>query len=80
MTMSKIELNTPTKASTVMIFDLIKTNACLTKIVKQQQNEIDMLNFRIGGFLDYLKKHCKEKKSKRMTPTKSFKAIRKDLH
>ena len=77
---SKIKLNKPTKASTVMIYDLIKTNATLANLVKQQQSELDMQGFRIQGFLTYLKNHCKEKKSKRMTPTKSFKAIRKDLH
>ena len=58
----------PTKASTMMIFDLIKTNATLANLVRAQQSELDMQGFRIQGFLDYLKKHCKEKK------------IRKDLH
>ena len=69
----------PLKLSTILLRDLIKTNALLTDIVKQQQSELDMQGFRIQGFLTYLKNHCKEKKS-RMTPTKSFKAIRKDLH
>ena len=66
--MKKIKLNTPTKASTVMIYDLIKTNATLANIVKAQQSELDMQGFRIQGFLDYIKTHCKEKK------------VRKDLH
>ena len=58
----------PLKLSTILLRDLIKTNALLTDIVKQQQSELDMQGFRIQGFLDYLKKHCKEKK------------VRKDLH
>lgn len=74
--MSKKE---PTKVSSVIIFNLSKTNAMLADLVKRQQTELEYQSFRIQGFLDYLKKHCKEKKS-RMTPTKSFKAIRKDLH
>ena len=70
----------PTKVSSVIIFNLSKTNATLADLVKQQQNELDYQSCRIQGFLEYLKKHCKEKKSKRMTPTKSYKAVRKDLH
>ena len=58
----------PTKVSSVIIFNLSKTNAILADLVKQQQSELDMQGFRIQGFLDYLKKHCIEKK------------IRKDLH
>ena len=58
----------PLKLSTILLRDLIKTNALLTDIVKQQQSELDMQGFRIQGFLDYLKKHCKEKK------------VRKDLN
>ena len=57
-----------TKISSVIIFDLSKTNATLADLVKQQQSELDMQGFRIQGFLDYLKKHCKEKK------------VRKDLN
>jgi len=70
----------PTKVSSVIIFNLSKTNAVLADLVKRQQTELEYQSFRIQGFLDYLKNHCKEKKSKRMTPTKSYKAIRKDLH
>ncbi len=58
----------PLRASTVAILDLTRTNKHLVELVKQQQSELDMQGFRIQGFLDYLKKHCKEKK------------IRKDLH
>ena len=57
-----------TKVSSVIIFNLSKTNATLADLVKQQQSELDMQGFRIQGFLDYLKKHCKEKK------------VRKDLN
>ena len=57
-----------TKVSSVIIYNLSKTNATLADLVKQQQSELDMQGFRIQGFLDYLKKHCKEKK------------VRKDLN
>ena len=68
-----------TKVSSVIIFNLSKTNAVLADLVKRQQTELEYQSFRIQGFLDYLKNHCKEKKS-RMTPTKSYKALRKDLN
>ena len=70
----------PTKVSSVIIFNLSKTNAILADLVKRQQTELEYQSFRIHGFLEYLKKHCKEKKPKRASPTKSFKAIRKDLN
>jgi hypothetical protein len=54
--------------SSIAILDLARTNKHLVELVKQQQSELDMQGFRIQGFLDYLKKHCKEKK------------VRKDLH
>ena len=57
-----------TKVSSVIIYNLSKTNATLADLVKQHQSELDMQGFRIQGFLDYLKKHCKEKK------------VRKDLN
>ena len=44
-----------TKSSTIMIYNLIRTNSLLSNLVERQNAEIEMLNFRIGGFLDYLK-------------------------
>jgi hypothetical protein len=38
-----------------MIYNLIKTNSLLSNLVDRQNAEIEMLNFRIGSFLDYLK-------------------------
>ena len=70
---------TPLKASTLIIVDLCKANSTLSDLVKQQQVELDYQGFRIQGFLDYIKNHCKEKKP-RATPTKSWKRISKDLH
>jgi|TARA_B100001964_G_scaffold92227_1_gene103518 hypothetical protein len=49
----------PLKASTMLIVDLVKTNALLSKTIESQQSEISMLNFRIGGFLDYFKQKRK---------------------
>ena len=43
----------PLKLSTIIICDLVKTNALLARTIESQQSEIEMLNFRIGGFLDY---------------------------
>ena len=43
-----------TKSSTIMIYQLIRTNSLLSNLVERQQHEIEMLNFRIGGFLTYL--------------------------
>ena len=70
---------TPLKASTLIIVELCKANSTLSDLVKQQQTELDYQGFRIQGFLDYIKNHCKEKKP-RATPTKSWKPISKDLH
>ena len=44
-----------TKPSTIMIYNLIRTNSLISNLVERQNAEIEMLNFRIGGFLDYLK-------------------------
>jgi len=44
-----------TKSSTIMIYNLIRTNSLLSNLVERQNAEIEMLNFRIGSFLDYLK-------------------------
>jgi len=43
-----------TKPSTIMIYNLIRTNSLLSNLVERQNAEIEMLNFRIGGFLTYL--------------------------
>ena len=43
-----------TKPSTIMIYNLIRTNSLLSNLVERQHQEIEMLNFRIGGFLTYL--------------------------
>ena len=43
-----------TKSSTIMIYQLIRTNSLLTNLVERQHQEIEMLNLRIGGFLTYL--------------------------
>ena len=65
--MSKIKLTKPSPYSR-MVYNLIENNSLLVKTVNDQQVEISYLNVRIQGFLEYIKKHCKEKK------------VRKDLH
>jgi len=66
-----------TKSSTIMIYQLIRTNSLLSNLVERQQHEIEMLNFRIGGFLTYLENKNKHTNKKyRMTPTNSYKAIK----
>jgi|TARA_B100000959_G_scaffold249554_1_gene277402 hypothetical protein len=45
----------PLKASTMLIIDLVKTNALLARTIERLEQEIEMLNFRIGGFLDWEK-------------------------
>ena len=45
----------PLKASTMLIVDLVKTNALLARTIERLEQEVEMLNFRIGGFLDYFK-------------------------
>jgi len=53
---AKPDFDSPiTKSSTIMIYNLIRTNSLLSNLVERQNAEIEMLNFRIGGFLDYLK-------------------------
>jgi len=66
-----------TKSSTIMIYQLIRTNSLLSNLVERQQQEIEMLNFRIGGFLTYLENKNKHTNKKyRMTPTNSYKGIK----
>ena len=38
----------------MLIIDLVKTNALLARTIERLEQEIEMLNFRIGGFLTYL--------------------------
>ena len=59
--------NPITKSSTIMIYNLIKTNSLLSKLVERQQSEIEMLNFRIGGFLTYFE-NKKKYTNKRYQP------------
>ena len=66
-----------TKSSTIMIYQLIRTNSLLSNLVERQNAEIEQLNFRIGGFLTYLENKNKHTNKKyRMTPTNSYKAIK----
>ena len=56
--------NKPLKTSTMLIIDLVKTNALLSRTIERMEQEIEMLNFRIGGFLTYFenkKKHTNKK-------------------
>ena len=55
-----------TKASTIMIYNLIRTNSLLSNLVERQNAEIEMLNFRIGGFLEYIKNKKKYTNKKYM--------------
>ena len=72
------------KASTVMIYNLIKTNALLARTIEAQQREIEMLNFRMAGWLDWEKnrkkftnkKYLNRKLFERATPSNSYKAIK----
>tara|TARA_B100000929_G_scaffold272930_1_gene244869 strand:+ start:138 stop:308 length:171 start_codon:yes stop_codon:yes gene_type:complete len=50
---NKLKLTTTSKASTAMLYDLIKTNAVLSQIIKDQQKEIKILH-------DINKWNCKE--------------------
>jgi len=55
--MEKIKLTTTSKASTAMLYDLIKTNAVLSQIIKDQQKEITHQSELI---IDLNKDICKE--------------------
>ena len=44
-----------TKPSTIMIYNLIRTNSLLSNLVERQNAEIEMLNLRIDGLLTWLK-------------------------
>lgn len=60
----KMKNKTPLTPETTMIYRLISTNKLLSDTIYAQQKEIEMLNFRIGGFLDWeknKKKHTNKK-------------------
>tara|TARA_R110002020_G_scaffold3190_3_gene14607 strand:- start:248 stop:481 length:234 start_codon:yes stop_codon:yes gene_type:complete len=44
-----------TKASTIMIYNLIRTNSLLSNLVERQNAEMEMLNLRIDGLITWLK-------------------------
>ena len=43
-----------TKPSTIMLYNLIRTNSLLSNLVERQNAEIEQLNFRIAGFHHYI--------------------------
>jgi len=43
----------PLKLSTILLRDLIKTNALLSGIIESQQRENEMLTFKMQGWLDW---------------------------
>ena len=55
-----------TKPSTIMIYNLIRSNSLLSNLVERQNAEIEMLNLRIGGFLTYLENKKKYTNKKYM--------------
>ena len=44
-----------TKPSTIMIYNLIRTNSLLSNLVERQNAEIEMQNLRIDGLISFLK-------------------------
>ena len=44
-----------TKPSTIMIYNLIRTNSLLSNLVERQNAEMEMLNLRIDGLISFLK-------------------------
>ena len=59
-----MEKNKPLKLSTILIRDLIKTNALLSGIIESQQRENEMLTFKMQGWLDW-ERHRKKFTNKR---------------
>ncbi len=49
---------------TTMIYRLISTNKLLSDTIYAQQKEIEMLNFRVAGWLDW-EKHKKKHTNKK---------------
>ena len=43
------------KPSTIMIYNLIRTNSLLSNLVERQNAEIEMQNLRIDGLVNWLK-------------------------
>ncbi len=54
----------PLKLSTILLRDLIKTNALLSGIIESQQRENEMLTFKMQGWLDW-ERHRKKFTNKR---------------
>ena len=53
---AKPDFDSPiTKSSTIMIYNLIKTNSLLSNLVERQNAEIEMQNLRIDGLVNWLK-------------------------
>ena len=53
---AKPDFDSPiTKSSTIMIYNLIRTNSLLSNLVERQNAEIEMQNLRIDGLLTWLK-------------------------
>ena len=44
-----------TKPSTIMCYNLIRTNSLLSNLVERQNAEIEMQNLRIDGLVTFLK-------------------------
>jgi len=44
-----------TKPSTIMIYNLIRTNSLLSNLVERQNAEIELLNLRIEGLIEFVK-------------------------
>ena len=61
------------KLSTVLITKLIHTNYILSNVIQDLEIDIDVL-------VEKDKYKREQKKKERMTPKKSYAAIRKDLH
>ena len=59
-----MEKNKPLKLSTILIRDLIKTNALLSGIIESQQRENEMLTLKMSGWLDW-ERHRKKFTNKR---------------
>ena len=53
-----------TKPSTIMLYNLIRTNSLLSNLVERQNAEIEMLNARIGSFLHYVENKKKNTNTK----------------
>jgi len=59
-----------TKPSTIMLYNLIRTNSLLSNLVERQNAEIEQLNFRIAGFLHYIE-NKKKYTNKRYQPVEN---------